>query len=75
MTATVLPLKEALTNESSTPEGSKKKIWNNVLSAALWKLFKTQKKPGWSAGVSSQSQNIILEDPKKQEEQLERLLL
>lgn len=42
MTATVLPLKEALTTESSTPE---EKLWNMVLSAAIWTLFKTEKKP------------------------------
>lgn len=43
MAATVLPLKEALTSESSTPEGRKKtnKLLTMVLSAAIWNLFNT----------------------------------
>lgn len=53
MTATLLPLTEAVTTESSTPEGSKNYGLNSYLE---------ETKMEW---LRSQAQNIILEDAKK----------
>lgn len=62
MTATLLPLKEAVTTESSTPEGTTSYGINSYLE---------ETKTEW---LRSQAQNIILEDAKKQAEQSARVL-
>lgn len=62
MTATLLPLKEAVTTESSTPEGTTNYGINSYLE---------ETKTEW---LRSQAQNIILEDAKKQAEQSARVL-
>lgn len=60
MTATMLPLKEAVTTESSTAEGSKIYGTNSYLEET-----KT---------LRSKAQNITLEDARKQAEQSAKLL-
>lgn len=75
MAATVLPLKEDLTSESSTPEGRKKtnKLLTMVLSAAIWNLFNTLRNQD---GVTHESgPEYHIEAAKKHAEQLARLLL